>query len=885
MSDLVCTSCGQPLGPGDRFCPRCRQLALLCKRYLVQRDPLGSGGFGTVYEAADTTLGRRCAVKVIPCSPADVARVEREVRSLVHLSDAGLTFVPSIYDVDHEDPRFYYIVMEYITGPTLDQITARAWSAEQVAAFLETMLEHLAQLHDAGVIHRDIKPANIKRPRPGEYVLLDFGIAKHITDTHSQKASTIAYAPIEQIGSRGGSGPHSDLFSLGVTAYELLAGRLPPSVTDRQRGELLERPGAVAPDVGPALEATLLAMLAFEPADRPPDARTALALLRGEMPSTGAAVTVRLAATEGSAQPSTFRPLLAREGKGRIVGLATDPADRYLAVATTLGVWLYDPQTLAARRLIETDGPITALAVVDGGAALTATWRDMTRRFSLDTARGPRLSAEHTGAAAPLAVSPDGRRIAAHSPSGLVIIPLGDGAPPVILEGAIGGAQQLCFSFDGALLAAGVRREALVWRAADGALLWRLGEHSARVSACSFDPSAQLLAVAAGPSVTLYRVSDGRRVRELTGPGERIGGLAFSPNGALLAASGGPQVRLWTTADGTLAPAPGPQPTPVIAAGFVDGGRALVLATEQTITRYATDGTGPSHTATGHLGRLFQVAWAAGDTLVSGGDTACLWALRGGRLELLKDLGATVGPRGSLAVSPDSATIAVAGPGGVSLWRAADGARQGELSARPAATGAMAFTTDGAGLVVLAESAEIWPLAGGQPARIEGDIPAGVSELALAAGCGAWAALDDAGAYVWRLPSGASTATLSIARLEELLGSSPASIALSAEGGTLAVVGEEAVALIDLAGGAPPQRIAAEARYVAFAPGGRTLALVGGSTIDIWRAVGGPWQQRASLAGHADFVSAVAFHADGRLLASVAHDGTLRVWQTEEKSS
>lgn len=889
MSTLACTICEQPLALSDRICPRCRNLALLCERYLVRPRRIGEGGFATVYEATDITLGRRCAVKVIEYKPGDLARVEREVRALVHLNELKLSFVPTIHDIDDKMPGCYSIIMEYVTGPTLDQLVTQPWAPERVERFLSTMLGHLNRLHEAGVIHRDIKPANIKQPRDDEYVLLDFGIAKHITDTHSQRALTLAYAPIEQITGRGGgTGPWSDIFSLAVTAYECLTGKLPPSASERQHGEPLTPPTDLVPDVTPALNQTLLAMLAVEAADRPADARTALAMLHDTAIKPASLQTVLLddeSIRPATAHKSTFRPIIDHQGKGRIMSLATAPAGQSLAVGTSLGIWIYNSQTMAEQYFIATDGPIEVLALVDDGAALAAMWRGVTRRFTLETGSRPRQSGEYASGASCIAVAPDGRTIAATQPGGgLAIQAFGEAVSPIALAGIAETPQLLCFSPDGVYVAAAVRREVFVWKSADGALLWRTSEHQARVSACAFDPAGQILAIAAGQIVTLYRMNDGRRLRELPTHPARIGDLAFSPDGRLLSVAGALHLRLWQLPEGQVAPAPDPFPAPIISARFIDAGVAMSIASETAITRWqlSESRTGPS--TEGHMGRLYSVVWAGKDTVVTGGDTIRIWKLHERRLRLAHTIDASVEQGGGLAVSPDGALLARSRADGVTLWQLSDGTASGALQSALAQSNALAFTPDNSHLVVAAETVAIWPVAGNSLKSIVSDTMADAFDLALAADGSACAALSDEGVQIWSIPDGVTLARLNSDTLVELIGSgAPLGIALAPRAQALALIADKGVFIVDLdRPDLQTHLIETSAQYAVFAPDSQTIATIDESTIALWQRQNTEWRSLHTLTGHADFVTAVAFEASGHILASVSLDGTVRIWKIEE---
>jgi tRNA A-37 threonylcarbamoyl transferase component Bud32 len=264
-------------------------LSILNNKYVLTRL-LGNGGFGEVYEAYDPRLGTHYAVKIVHCETEEKRRQVTHEAKLLAQHSKKLRFIPDVYDV-WPDGRQAHIVMEFIEGPTLQarlEQSPQPWTADRVELFLRILLRHLDQLHDAGIVHRDLKPSNIKDHPERGYILLDFGIAKQSeTYTFAKDVGTVEYAPLEQLTQGGSTDQRSDLYSLGATAYQLLTRQLPtpPHLRHASRhngqGETLIPPGRLVPGVPPALERTLLALLGLDPAERPANARAALALLDG----------------------------------------------------------------------------------------------------------------------------------------------------------------------------------------------------------------------------------------------------------------------------------------------------------------------------------------------------------------------------------------------------------------------------------------------------------------------------------------------------------------------------------------------------------------------------------------------------------------------------
>lgn len=201
---------------------------ILRERYKVLRS-LKSGGMGAVYLAEDQRLGSSlCAVKAmldaVKGDPIIARKFQSESVVLSQLQHPGIPRVRD-YFVEAETA---FIVMDYIEGDNLEQ-KGQLLPAEVVVPIALEVLEILVYLHGlpAPVVHCDIKPANIIREKETARIkLVDFGLARPVTDEKTQTvAGTLGYSAVEQL--RGHAEPRSDLYSLGVTMYHLLTGKLP----------------------------------------------------------------------------------------------------------------------------------------------------------------------------------------------------------------------------------------------------------------------------------------------------------------------------------------------------------------------------------------------------------------------------------------------------------------------------------------------------------------------------------------------------------------------------------------------------------------------------------------------------------------------------------
>ncbi len=190
---------------------------------------LGEGGMGVVYKARDTRLDRIVALKFLPSqrdvSEDDKARFIQEARAASALSHPN---VCTIHDIKEFDDQLF-IVMEYVEGRTLRDAT-QEHSVMQTVEIVAQVADGLAAAHEKGIVHRDIKADNIMVRADGRAQIMDFGLAKlpgvSLLTKVGSTVGTISYMSPEQ--AQGGESDHrTDIFSLGVLFYELLAGRLP----------------------------------------------------------------------------------------------------------------------------------------------------------------------------------------------------------------------------------------------------------------------------------------------------------------------------------------------------------------------------------------------------------------------------------------------------------------------------------------------------------------------------------------------------------------------------------------------------------------------------------------------------------------------------------
>jgi serine/threonine protein kinase len=251
----------------------------LGRYYLTER--LGEGGMATVYKGYDTRLERDVAVKLIRRSAFSdevlenvLKRFEREAKSLAKLSHPNIV---KVYDYgEHEGSP--YLVMEYLPGGTLKNRLGDPLSWQDAVRLLLPVARGVAYAHQHGILHRDIKPANILITESGEPMLSDFGIAKLFeTDQTTSLTSGLAIGTPEYMAPEqwnGMTSPQSDLYSLGMVLYEMVAGRkpyvadTPAAIMLKQATEPLPSPRAFGADFPEAVDLVVVKALARNPQDR-----------------------------------------------------------------------------------------------------------------------------------------------------------------------------------------------------------------------------------------------------------------------------------------------------------------------------------------------------------------------------------------------------------------------------------------------------------------------------------------------------------------------------------------------------------------------------------------------------------------------------------------
>jgi Tol biopolymer transport system component/tRNA A-37 threonylcarbamoyl transferase component Bud32 len=460
--------------------PQARLAAALADRYLVERE-LGQGGMATVYLAQDIKHEREVAIKVLRedlSASLGAGRFLREIKIAAQLQHPHIL---PLLDSGEAD-GFLFFVMPYIKGQSLRERLAREGElpVHEAVRLLTEVVDALVEAHAHGVVHRDIKPDNVMLS--GRHALVtDFGVAKAISEaTGRNTVTTLGVAvgtPTYMSPEQAAADPHvdhrSDIYSVGVMAYEMLSGRPPFTGSTPQQvlaAHVTEAPDPVSkrrPAIPRAIEAVVMRCLAKRPADR---FQTAAELHAALEP---------LATPSGGLTPIETRPLAAiRPRSPRLMFIL---AGAGVVACVALVVWLMNRPPGTASLTSNTQ--LTRAAGVEEFPSISPDGKSVAY-----LAVGPSDAAAHVefrridggdavqiaGGTVPMGWSPSGDRLLVSGPRGLESRPALGGQGEIIDARAFTGSwspdgKQVAYVVGDSLLVGSVRHEKprLVTRALD----------------------------------------------------------------------------------------------------------------------------------------------------------------------------------------------------------------------------------------------------------------------------------------------------------------------------------------------------------------------------------------------------------------------------------
>jgi eukaryotic-like serine/threonine-protein kinase len=407
-----CFKCGASVREGQRFCGHCGVLVsdpdagtVIVESYqghLLERvrmvlggefevtEELARGGMGVVFRARELELGRPVAIKVLASELGITARAaERFKREARMVAELGHPNIVPVYRVG-QIADILFIAMKFIEGRSLGRIldTHGALPVPVVLHLLRAVTRPLAYAHDRGIVHRDVKGDNVLIDRDGRVLVSDFGVALRSADVTLTVDGTVIGTPAfmspEQCRGKR-AGPQSDQYSLGIVAFQMLAGRVP---FDSE---------------------TLAGFIQHHLFTPPPDLRGA----RDDLPAELLAIINRVLAKDAAARFGSTRDMLAaieavpfseadrRQSEEVLRSLAqgadvTPVATRDLATLPDAGTVVLAIRARARRRVV---GVIAAaLVVVLGATALALSRRNVAPPAPLDSARAPLATSDSTPA-------------------------------------------------------------------------------------------------------------------------------------------------------------------------------------------------------------------------------------------------------------------------------------------------------------------------------------------------------------------------------------------------------------------------------------------------------------------------------------------------------
>jgi serine/threonine protein kinase len=365
-------------------------------KFVVERV-LGIGGMGVVVAAHHTHLDQTVAIKFLRRDAAkDELAVSRFLREARAVSALQSEHVVRVMDAGRLDDGLPYLVMEYLNGLDLDQVLVQRGklALEEAVEYLLQAMEAVADAHAAGIVHRDLKPSNLfltARADGSPLVkVLDFGISKAFDATGAKHVSLTAtsmtlgsplYMSPEQVRSSKTVDARTDVWALGIIAYELLAGVQPfeaETVTGLCAKIVADEPvplRSIRPDVPPAFEAVVMRCLEKSAASRYQSVAELAAALRPFASPEGHASVARIARTGGSKRAvASAKPTLAsapdRASSPDARASTPQPSDPTVGYAETVASW----QASADRRgkQVKTASVATAAFVAIAVIALVA---------------------------------------------------------------------------------------------------------------------------------------------------------------------------------------------------------------------------------------------------------------------------------------------------------------------------------------------------------------------------------------------------------------------------------------------------------------------------------------------------------------------------------
>jgi len=880
---------------------------------------LGHGGMANVYRATQSSMDREVAIKVLPAhflqDRTFIERFTREVKVIAKLQHPRIL---PVYDYG-EAEGMPYIVMALLPGGTLaDRVKQQgALPFGEAARLLHQLAEGLEYAHEHGIIHRDFKPSNVLLDAKGNAYLADFGIAKVTQDTAQLTGSGMVGTPAymaPEMSRPGGLSPLVDVYALGVTLYQMLAGQQPYRA-DTPIGVMMAHATEPIPDarsqradLPDAVQAVIERAMAKDPAARYATPGALAADFEAALAGAPLSAPAAMAADDGSTvqmmgsqhglttpvvpfgshtSPGVVDTPTVKEGAKAVAPIRIGGLPVKVVIGVVVGMGL-----LAALIVLGVVPMVQNLA----GASATPEAGSTTGGESSDRLFNFRyFLEEHTGAIAGLAFSPDGTLLAtASQDKTLKLWQASDGAPELQIE-SDRPLESVAFSPDGNLLLAAQFEQVGVWDAHTGAALDPFGGLAGNTldAAIAPDGGHAVVGTADNQAVRWHPDGDGDVLTaDLWGP---VNAVAWSPDSDRFAA-GDDMGKLGLYAvedlsDQRLIDAG----AAILDVAYNPDGDEIATLTGDSIRIWETDSGAELRRMNSVPAGMRAIDWSAEGGLIAGGGeskTVIVWDADTG--EPLQTIAQHEGTITAVAFSPDSAVLASGDETGKAIvWQREDEAATGggspasgglQVTLRQplgsATNGAMrhvAYAADGSRIVTGAESAVIIWDAKALMDNYVLDIgtPARAPDVAITSDNYLVMATVDNEVRVWLANGGQPDAPFG--------GHSgyPVALAVSPDGELVMSGGEDGLAILSvvrtrrsgLTRSFDPETVTA----LAYSPQESQIA-IGLSSGEIVVVKDDDPSYLVSFKGHVSTVNAVAFSPDGQTLASASNDGTVKLW-------